>query len=112
MSFLPAADKSALPVPCDADSWKVYLVECADGSYYCGVCKFLERRLAQHNGLLSGGAKYTRTRRPVRLLAFRVCPGKSSAYSLEYAVKAAPRGKKTAVLLSEPFYLEELPDQK
>ena len=82
------------------DFWKVYLLECADGSYYCGVAKYLERRLAQHNGVQPGGAKYTRSRRPVKLLAFRVCPDKRSAYSLEYAVKAAPRGKKLDVLLA------------
>lgn len=84
----------------DTVFWKVYLMECADGSYYCGVAKFLERRLRQHNGLQAGGAKYTRSRRPVKLLAFRSCPDKKSAYSLEYAVKAAPRGKKQDVLLN------------
>ena len=84
----------------DTDFWKVYLLECADGSYYCGVAKYLERRLAQHNGIQPGGAKYTRSRRPVTLLAFRVCPDKRSAYSLEYAVKAALRGKKLDVLLT------------
>ena len=83
----------------DTHFWKVYLLECADGTYYCGVAKYLERRLAQHNGLQPGGAKYTRSRRPVRLLAFRACSDKSSAYSLEYAVKATPRGKKLDVLL-------------
>ena len=82
------------------DSWKVYLLECADGTYYCGVAKHLERRLAQHNGEQPGGAKYTRSRRPVKLLSFRICPDKKSAYRLEYAVKAAPRGKKLDVLLA------------
>ena len=84
----------------DTDFWKVYLLECADGSYYCGVAKYLERRLAQHNGTQPGGAKYTRSRRPLKLLAYSVCPDKRSAYSLEYAVKAAPRGKKLDVLLA------------
>ncbi len=89
----------------DADSWKVYLLECADSTYYCGVTKNIDRRLAQHNGLQAGGSKYTRARRPVKLAAFRTCLGKRQAYSLEYAVKAAPRGKKLDVLLSS-----ELPD--
>ena len=82
------------------DSWKVYLLECADSTYYCGVAKHIDRRLAQHNGLQAGGAKYTRSRRPVTLLAFRVCRDKKSAYRLEYAVKAVPRGKKLALLLA------------
>lgn len=84
----------------EIDSWKVYLLECADGTYYCGVAKYLERRMAQHNGMQPGGAKYTRFRRPVTLLAFRACPDKKSAYSLEYAIKATPREKKLAVLLA------------
>ena len=84
----------------DMDFWKVYLLECADGTYYCGVAKYLERRLAEHNGTQPGGAKYTRSRRPVKLLAFRTCSDKRSAYRLEYAVKAAPREKKLDVLLA------------
>jgi len=86
--------------PDSTHSWKVYLLECADGTYYCGVAKHLARRLAQHNGEQPGGAKYTRARRPVKLLTFRICPDKRSAYHLEYAVKAAPRGKKLDVLLT------------
>lgn len=80
------------------DAWKVYLLECADSTYYCGVAKHIDRRVAQHNGLQAGGAKYTRSRRPVKLLAFAICRDKSEAYKLEYAVKAAPRQKKLAML--------------
>lgn len=36
--------------------WHVYLLECADGTLYCGVTSDLDRRLAQHNGLKPGGA--------------------------------------------------------
>lgn len=81
------------------NSWKVYLLECADSTYYCGVAKDIERRVAEHNGLRAGGAKYTRSRRPVKLLAFTICRDKQEAYRLEYAVKAAPRGKKLIMLL-------------
>lgn len=100
-----APDDSVVPAlsfvtSADTDSWKVYLLECAGGTYYCGTAKYLERRLEQHNGVQPGGAKYTRSRRPVKLLAFRVCPDKKSAYSLEYAIKAAPRRKKLDVLLA------------
>jgi len=110
MDSSPLSSQNATPeLPCgssepavtDADAWKVYLLECADSTYYCGVAKHVDRRLAQHNGLQAGGAKYTRARRPVKLLAFRICRDKRSAYSLEYAVKAAPRGKKLDVLLGK-----------
>ncbi|MDL2272304.1 GIY-YIG nuclease family protein [Desulfovibrio sp. OttesenSCG-928-I05] len=91
------------PAPDDgAPCWYVYILECADGTYYCGVTTDMERRLAQHNGLLPGGAKYTRPRRPVRVIALTACPDKSTACSLEYAVKAAPRGRKLAVLAAYP----------
>ena len=40
-----------------ATHWHVYLLECADGTLYCGVTTDLARRLAQHNGLAPGGAR-------------------------------------------------------
>lgn len=95
-----ASSDSREPSAGSAAIWNVYLLECADGTYYCGLAKRLDFRLAQHNGLRPGGAKYTRSRRPVKLLASRACGDKRTAYRLEYAVKAAPREKKLDVLLS------------
>lgn len=83
-------------------TWHVYLVECADGTLYCGVTTDPARRLAQHNGELAGGARYTRARRPVRLLAAVPCAGRPEAQRLEAAVKALPRGRKLAALLAAP----------
>ena len=74
-----------------ATHWHVYLL-------YCGVTTDLARRLAQHNGLAPGGARYTSGRRPVRLLASRVCAHKSAALRLECAVKARPRAEKILFL--------------
>ena len=48
-------------------SW-TYIVRCADGSLYTGWTKDLDKRLEAHNGQIPGGAKYTRTRRPVTLV--------------------------------------------
>lgn len=78
--------------------WHVYLLECADGTYYCGVTKDVPRRLEQHNGKLPGGAKYTRTRQPVKLLASCGCASKSAAYCLEHRVKSQTRSRKIAIL--------------
>lgn len=78
--------------------WQVYLLECADGTLYCGITTDVERRLAQHNGFLPGGARYTSGRRPVRLLAVRNCSDKSEALRLELSVKARPRQRKLDVL--------------
>ena len=74
--------------------WHVYLLQCADGTLYCGVTCDLERRIAQHNGALPGGARYTRGRRPVRLTGSLPCPDQGTALRLERAVKARPRAEK------------------
>ena len=81
------------------DLWLVYLLECADGTLYCGITRHMERRLAQHNGVICGGARYTRGRRPVCLLASRPCTSMADALRLERAVKARPRHKKKYYLL-------------
>ena len=49
-------------------NYYAYIVRCADGTYYTGKTYDLEKRLKQHNGLLSGGAKYTHIRKPVTLV--------------------------------------------
>ena len=86
--------------PAIAASWLVYLLECADGTLYCGITTNMDRRLSQHNGQINGGARYTRGRRPVRLLASRACDGKSAALRLEKAVKSQARAHKLQFLLS------------
>lgn len=82
-------------------AWLVYLLECADGTLYCGITCNLERRLAQHNGEQTGGAKYTRGRRPVRLVSSAGCASKSEALRLEHAVRTVPRKDKAAFLQSK-----------
>ena len=82
-------------------NWCVYLLTCADGTLYCGVTSDLERRLAMHNGLLAGGAKYTRGRRPVTLTACADSLTRGEALRLEARVKKKPRSEKLAALLAE-----------
>ena len=86
--------------PANAAVWLVYLLECADGTLYCGVTNNMDRRLNQHNGQIPGGARYTRGRRPVLLLANRTCGDKSEALRLEKAVKSRPKTHKLQFLLS------------
>lgn len=83
----------------NARRWQVYLVRCADDSLYCGVTTDMERRLAQHNGLCPGGARYTRSRRPVRLEACRTCADRAEALRLEARIKRTPRARKRHLLL-------------
>ena len=79
--------------------WCVYLLACADGTLYCGSTCDLPRRLAMHNGILPGGAKYTRGRRPVKLAACAEGFSRSEALRLEAKVKKMPRAEKERTLL-------------
>ena len=73
--------------------WFVYvLVSASIERTYVGVTTDLERRLTQHNGGESGGAKATRAGRPWQLAASRTVASRATAQRLEYAVKQA-RGK-------------------
>lgn len=72
--------------------WYVYLLKCADGTRYCGVTIDVKKRLAAHNG--GKGAKYTRSRLPVRLLAQSRPLSKSDAYRAEARIKKLEKTKK------------------
>ena len=77
-------------------SWVCYLLECADGTLYCGISNDLERRVAQHNA--GEGAKYTRGRTPVRLAYVEECADKPAALRRERAIKAMPRAAKLGLM--------------
>ena len=85
------------------NAWHVYLAECADGTLYCGIAKDPVKRMAEHNGDLPGGARYTRGRRPVILLASKACASKSDALKLERVIKASPRRKKMSFMRPDEF---------
>ena len=72
--------------------WVVYLVRCADQTLYCGITNDLAARLAAHSA--GKGAKYTRGRGPVELVAQRRCRDKGFALRLEHAVKQLDRRQK------------------
>jgi putative endonuclease len=80
--------------------WKVYLVECSDGTLYCGITNDLKKRIEDHNS--GKGAKYTRGRGPVKLKAWVTTWNKSAALKLEYKVKQVRKDKKIDVLLTPP----------
>ena len=70
----------------------VNMLECSDGSYYTGWTTHLRERVQAHNN--GNGAKYTRSRRPVHLVYFEICPSRSDALKREYAVKHLTRAEK------------------
>lgn len=83
------------------DTWHVYILQCADGVYYCGIARDVEKRLRQHNGEISGGARFTSGRRPVTLMASARCQTHGAALRLEAAIKKLPRAAKLAALAGE-----------
>jgi putative endonuclease len=82
------------------EPWFLYIVECADGSYYTGVTKDLERRLSEHNK--GKASKYTRLRLPVKLRYSEECAGRTEALVRECQVKALPRKKKEELVRGPP----------
>jgi len=76
-------------------SWVVYVVRCADDTLYCGITNDLTARLAAHAA--GKGAKYTRGRGPLELVATQRCRDKRIALRIEHAVKRLPRPAKLAL---------------
>ena len=75
-------------------NWYVYILECADGTLYTGITTDLKRRVEEHNFDNTKGAKYTRFRRPVRLVYFEKVAGRSEAGKREAAIKKMSRLEK------------------
>src|SRR5574344_121774 len=76
--------------PIDRLMYYLYILECADGTLYTGITVDLERRLKEHSG--SGlGARYTRARRPVKLVYSEEFPNRSTASSAESRIKRLSR---------------------
>jgi putative endonuclease len=76
--------------------WLLYILKCADNSFYTGITNNLQRRLKMHaNGKAS---RYTRTHGPVELLYQELCGSRTQAMVRECAVKALPRKKKEVLV--------------
>ena len=75
----------------------MYILACADGSFYVGSTWDLERRLAQHNSA-DQGAAYTRRRRPVRLVYFEESDRIDDAYAREKQIQGWGRAKRIALI--------------
>ena len=68
-----------------------YILECADGTLYCGWTNHLQERVAAHNA--GKGARYTKSRRPVVLKYYETFSTKQEAMRREWAVTAKQEGK-------------------
>ncbi|GEQ06945.1 GIY-YIG nuclease family protein [Staphylococcus gallinarum] len=81
------------------DRHYIYIVKCNDGSLYTGYAKNVEQRVAKHNN--GQGAKYTKIRRPVKLVYQETFDNKSDALKREYEIKTYSRAKKLKLISEE-----------
>jgi len=78
--------------------WFVYIVRCADDTLYTGIALDPRRRVAEHNGDGRVGARYTRGRRPVRLVHSERRASRSAAARREAEIKRLPRAGKEKLI--------------
>ena len=79
-----------------AEVWFVYILRCADGTLYTGITKDLARRTKQHNA--GTASRYTRSRRPVKLVYQEPQHSQSLALRREAAIKKLTRRQKLAMI--------------
>lgn len=73
-----------------------YILECKDHTLYTGWTNDIEKRLKAHNE--GNGAKYTKSRRPVKLVYLEEFETKEAAMKREYAIKHMTREKKESLI--------------
>ena len=73
-------------------NYYVYIIRCADGTLYTGTTNDVARRVSVHNS--GKGAKYTRSRLPVKVVYWESCVDKPSALQREYEIKKMTRERK------------------
>jgi putative endonuclease len=83
--------------------WCVYILKCSDDSYYTGITNNLAQRINEHNS--GKGARYTRNRRPVKLVYKQEYPNKLGATKRDIEIKDMSRVKKEGLIrvCSESF---------
>jgi len=77
--------------------FRVYIVKCADGSYYTGHTDNLEKRVAEHQSGVIPGC-YTYKRRPLTLVFSQPCSTREEALAAERQIKGWSRAKKEAMI--------------
>ncbi len=75
----------------------VYILECSDKTLYTGTTNNIEKRIQEHNNTRTG-AKYTRARRPVKLVYVEACSTPSIALKREAEIKKLSRAQKLLLI--------------
>ncbi len=76
----------------------IYILKCSDETLYTGYTNNLEKRIEAHNA--GKGAKYTRGRRPVKMIYSEKFRSKSKALKREWEIKKMERGEKLDLIRS------------
>lgn len=84
------------------NTWFLYVIECVDKTFYTGITLDVERRLKQHNA--GQGAIYTKSRRPVQLIASWCFVNRSQALKAENRFKQFTREKKINIVSSKDSF--------
>jgi putative endonuclease len=85
-------------MPSTNSIYYTYILECSDQTYYIGKTNDLQNRLKQHNGILKGGAKYTRARKPVKLIYYEEYKNNKIATQREIELKTLTRRQKEKLI--------------
>ncbi len=88
-----------------------YMLRCEDGSLYTGITTDLDRRFKEHLSGGKAGAKYTKSRKAVKIEASWASVSRSAASKLEYALKRLSKSEKE-LLAREPEKLSSVLDDK
>ena len=89
-------EKSAPQPKKRKEKWYLYILRCADLSLYTGITKNIERRFKMHSE--GKAARYTRTRRPLKVVYQETYRSRTEALVRECLVKALPKTKKLALI--------------
>ena len=87
-------------------AWSIYILKCADNSYYVGHTENLESRVKLHNN--GKGATHTATYRPVTLIYQETADSKTAAMKREKQIKHWSRAKKEALINKDNKTLKKL----
>lgn len=81
----------------DKNLWYVYMLRCEDNSIYTGIAKNYEKRFKEHvDGV---GAKYTKSRKPIKIEKTFSCSSRSEASKLEYKIKKLTKKNKEILIV-------------
>ena len=79
--------------------WHIYIIQCKDSKLYTGITNDLNRRLAEHNS--GHGGRFTKFRKPVKLVYCQEVPNRSEALKREAEIKKLSRSEKVDLVRKE-----------